>query len=58
MIKIYVYWRLILPFLIFQVNDFPTLLLYKANDKTNPVITQWHPDFGDIIFVYKITSLL
>lgn len=42
--------------MIFQVNDYPTLLLYRANDKANPVITSWHPDFGDEISVILIFS--
>lgn len=43
--------------LIFQVNDYPTLLLYRANDKTNPVITSWHHDFGDrILALYNYLS--
>lgn len=44
--------------LIFQVNDYPTLLFYRADDKANPVITSQHSDFGDKISVYIITTLL
>lgn len=44
--------------LIFQVNDYPTLLLYRADDKANPVITSQDSNFGDRNSVYVITTLL
>lgn len=48
-IKWWCWWGFCLCYLlILQVDDYPTLLFYPAEDKANPVIISWH-----IMYIYS-----